>query len=243
MLRFLPLPLQFVVLREQSRNLAPSLEREVDALWQKELLQRGSKLFNGPLFSIEQISDETVSGRFVEYRLFLAQMRRPELFAELRVQPLAVTGLLQNADGLFFGYRGSDVAQQPECWELIPAGGIDRGTLTESGQILPVQQLLAELNEEVGLNLTDISPPRLVCFCKDENTHIFDLVWELQTMLNAASVMSAHARIAQAEHANITCVPWKDLDQFLAGRSHPVLASNRDLLADLTSRKLLEPHR
>lgn len=237
MLRFLPLPYQFVVLPESERFLPLSLEQEVERIWKTAQARRGTQLFNGPLFSVDQIAADTVTGHFVEYRLFLAQMRRPELFSELRVQPLAVTGLLGNADGLFFGYRSPGVAQQPDCWELIPAGGIDRSTLTESGHILPVQQLLAELQEEVGLEPADISWRRLISFCEDPDHHIFDLVWELQSTLNTASICRLHAALARTEHTKITCVFWKDLNRFLVDDSSSLLVSNRDLLTHLARRK------
>jgi hypothetical protein len=225
------------VLSEPAPALKPSLEREVEAIWRVELLKRGPSLFNGPLFSLEQISADIVTGRFVEYRLFLAQTRRPELFAELQVQPLGVTGLLQNAEGLFFGYRSGAVAQQSNRWELIPAGGIDRGTLTEAGQIYPIEQLLAELEEEVGINRAAIGSPLLVCFCEDSDQHVFDLVWELETRLDTASILQSHASLGQVEHTNITCVRWKNLESFLTDDSQAVTLGTRDLVTHIAPQK------
>jgi hypothetical protein len=118
MLRFFPLPENIIVLPEPGSALPRWLKREVDEIWQAERASRGSALFDGPLFSVEEVRTNTVAGRFVEFRRYLVQERRPELFSELRIQPLAVTGLLQNAKGLFFGYRSSAVALQPNCWEL-----------------------------------------------------------------------------------------------------------------------------
>jgi hypothetical protein len=233
MLSFFPLPNHFVVLPDDAREPDLSLQREVDAIWQAEISRAGSKLFNGPLFSVEQVADQTVIGRFVEYRSFVAQTRRPELFSELRIQPLGVTGLLRNTDGIFFGCRSSGVAHQANFWELIPAGGIDRKSLTQNGEIFPFRQLLAELEEEVGLAPVDVSASRLVSFCEDAQHHLFDLVWELQTTVDTAKVLNLHVALSPTEHAKITCVRWKDLNRFLANDSPPVLASNRDLLAHL----------
>jgi hypothetical protein len=237
MLRFLPMPHKFVVIPEPAPALRPSLEREVEAIWRAESSKRGPSLFNGPLFSLEQISAETVTGRFIEYRLFLAQLRRPELFVELKVQPLGVTGLLQNTEGLFFGYRSGAVAQQSNRWELIPAGGIDRGTLTEAGQIYPVEQLLAELKEEVGIDRAAIGSPLLVCFCEDSDQHVFDLLWQLETRLDTASILHSHASLGQVEHTKITCVPWKNLESFLTDDSQSVTLGTRDLVTHLAPQK------
>jgi len=179
MLRFLPLPENIMVLPEPGPALAPSLEREVNEIWQAERAWRGAALFDGSLFSVEEISRRTVAGRFVEFRRYLAQERRPDLFSELRIQPLSVTGLLQNPEGLFFGYRSSAVALQPDCWELIPSGGVDRTTLTEAGKIHPAGQILTELREEVGINAAAVVSPRLICFSEYPLQHTFELVWEL----------------------------------------------------------------
>lgn len=237
MLRFLPLPQKIVVLPEPRPSLPSFIEQEVEQIWRAERVEFGSALFNGPLFSLEEISGHTVTGRFVEYRLFLAQERRPELFPELRVQPLAVTGLLQNAEGLFFGYRSSAVALQPDCWELIPSGGIDRTTLTEASQIHPAGQVLAELQEEVGLSAAEVAAPRLLCFSEDPLHHIFELVWELETPLDSDAILRAHAALPHPEHAKIAFVRWMDLEGFLAHGPDDVTLGSRDVLHHLTPQK------
>jgi hypothetical protein len=234
MLRFLPLPQKVIALSEPGPALPPSLEQEVDEIWQAERAWRGRALFDGPLFSVEEISPYTVAGRFVEFRRFLAQERRPELFSELRIQPLAVTGLLQNAEGLFFGYRSSAVALQPDCWELIPSGGVDRTTLTESGQIHPAGQILTELQEEVGIKAAAVVSPRLLCFSEDPLHHNFELAWELKTQLDSAAILGAHAALAHREHAEITFVRWADLESFLAHGPDAVTHRSRHLLGHLS---------
>jgi len=237
MLRFLPLPENILVLPEPGPALHRSLEQEVDEIWQAERAWRGSALFDGPLFSVEEISPHTVAGRFVDFRRYLAQERRPELFSQLRIQPLAVTGLLQNAEGLFFGYRSSVVALQPNCWELIPSGGVDRTTLTEAGQIHPAGQVLAELQEEVGINPAAVTSPRLLCFSEDPLHHTFELVWELATPLDRAAILFAHAAVPHREHAEITSVRWADLEAFLAHRPDAVSYRSRHLLGHLSPQK------
>jgi hypothetical protein len=237
MLRFFDLPERFVVLPEFKREISAALEQTITTIWTKEKAERGLRLFNGQLFSIEEISAGSVTGSFVEYRLFLAQLRRPELFSELRVQPLAVTGLLQNSEGLFFGLRSSTSALQPDRWELVPAGGIDSGRMSAAGDIEPDRQLLAELGEELGLNSSDVRSPRLVGFCEEPELHIFDLVFDLETTLETKAIVSAHAALRNAEHEEIRCVPWKDVEGFIADNDLAIAAGNRDLLRHISPGK------
>jgi hypothetical protein len=237
MLRFLQLPERFVVLQESKTQLSATIEKEIARIWDSERQVSGARLFNGLLFSVEKLSAETVTGYFIEYRIYLAQLRRPELFSELRVQPLAVTGLLQNREGLFFGLRHPGLAQQQDCWELIPAGGIDASTLTNDSQVQPHEQLLCELEEEVGLKRAEVGSPRLVCFSEDLDLHIFELVWDLETTVDTKTIMAAHAAVDHPEHAEIRCVLWRDLPEFLADAQRAIVSGNRDLLDHIARNK------
>lgn len=236
MLRFLALPQRFVVL-PKSEALSPSLEDVVEEIWQAERRRRGSKLFNGTLFSVDELTDGAVAGRFVEYRRFLAQVHRPELFLELQVRPLAVTGLLQNTEGLFFGRRNPGAAQQPDRWELVPAGGIDASTLTDGSEVEPGEQILAELKEEVGLDRASVATPRLVAFCEETEHHVFDLVWKLETSVESMAVRKAHAQLGNPEHVQILCVSWKELEGFLEHNQGALAAGIFDLINQIAPQK------
>lgn len=233
MLRYLPIPEKIILLPEAPVALDPSLEEEVEAVWQTARHRRGSHLFDGPIFSLEEISPYATSGRYVGYRLFIAQERRPELFCKLRVQPLAVTGVLQNPDGVFFGYRNAAVAVRSDCWELIPSGGIDRTTLTPDGRLDPAKQVLTELWEEVGITSAAVTPPKLLCFTEDPLHHIFELIWELKTLLDQDAVFRAHAALREPEHSRIKFIRWADLEVFLGEDRAALLPASRDLLEHL----------
>jgi 8-oxo-dGTP pyrophosphatase MutT (NUDIX family) len=237
MLRFLQLPEKFVVHKEFKKKLSTAIEKEIARIWDAEKQVSGARLFNGLLFSVEQLTADTVTGCFTEYRIYLAQLRRPELFSELRVQPLAVTGLLKNREGLFFGRRNPGLAQQADYWELIPAGGIDASTLTNDGCVQPHEQLLRELEEEVGLKRAEVRPPQLICFSEDLDHHLFELVWEVETALDTKTIMAAQAAVDDPEHAEIRCVPWRDLKEFLASGQRAIVSGNRDLLNHIAQNK------
>jgi hypothetical protein len=237
MLRFLPVPAKIVVLPESPPTLHPSIEQEVEEVWQAARERRGSALFNGSIFSLEEITPQAISGRYVEYRLYLAQELRPELFIKLRVQPLAVTGVLQNSDGLFLGYRNSGVAVQPNCWELIPSGGVDSSTLMQDGRLCAAKQILTELQEEVGISGAVIAPPQLLYFTEDPRHHIFELIWELRTLLERDAILHAHSTLLRPEHSEIRCVPWVEVDSFLEQERAAVLPATRELLEQLSFQK------
>jgi hypothetical protein len=233
MLRYLPIPEKIVLLPEPRPPLHPSLEEEVEAVWEKERNRPGATFFDGHIFSLEKVSPDTISGRYAGYRYFVAQERRPDLFSQLRVQPLAVTGILQNSEGVFFGYRNSAVAVQPDCWELVPSGGVDRSALRPDGGLDPAQQILTELREEVGLLGEAVTPPKALFFTEDPVHHIFELIWELKTDLSREMVLRAHARLREPEHPKIWFVPWGDLEGFLGQKREIVLPATKDLIEHL----------
>lgn len=236
-MQFLSLPEKFIVLDGKPPALSPALEEEVETIWRSGQATRGKRLFNGTLFSVERISGEAVIGRFIEYRRFFAQTERPSLFPDLQVRPLAVTGILQNTEGIFFGQRNSRAGQQPDCWELIPAGGVDASTLTAQNEVDPKRQILDELEEEVGLSRTTVASCRLVAFNEEPEHHVFDLVWELETVADEARVTVCHTGLSSPEHIKIMCVGWSELEDFLEINRTRLAAGNWELIEQLTPHK------
>lgn len=87
-------------------------------------------LFNGPVFSADTITPDRITGHWTEYRRVLAQMQHCALFDTLRIRSLAVTGLLQCADGLILGRRETDSVYQAGIWQSPPAGSVERRAST-----------------------------------------------------------------------------------------------------------------
>ncbi len=89
--------------------LPAAVDGEVERLWQAagERVAAGGagRLFNGQVFSADTISPSLVTGHLTEYRRVIAQMERPELFAELSVRSFAVCGVLRCAGGVVMGRR------------------------------------------------------------------------------------------------------------------------------------------
>jgi hypothetical protein len=114
---------------------------------------------------------------------------------------------------------------------------VDRSTLTESGQIDPAGQVIAELQEEVGIDAAAVMPTRLVSFSEESLHHSFELAWELETPLYAATILDSHAALTHREHTAITFVPWGDLEGFLAHDPNAAALRSRHFWAISCRRK------
>src|SRR3990167_3983338 len=137
---------------EAQPALSASLENEIEHLWIAEQNRRGKAIFNGSIMSATNVSCSGIEGCIVEYRYLIAQKANPDLFDTLRVRPVAVSGLLECADGLVFGRRANAMTQDAGLWELVPSGGIDANHLTLPARVDFSSQLLQELHEELGLS-------------------------------------------------------------------------------------------
>src|SRR5690348_4333049 len=120
-------------------DLPAALEREVERLWQAASARVAAggagRLFNGRVFSADSITPHLVTGHLTEFRRAVAQMERPELFAELGVRSLAVCGVLQCADGVVVGQRHRAAIYQAGMWQLPPAGSVDAGAVAADGSV------------------------------------------------------------------------------------------------------------
>src|SRR5436305_1688026 len=64
--------------------ISPSLEARIDALWTAAAARveagGAGRLFNGQVFSIDDITPNRVTGHLTEYRRHVAQIEEPALF-------------------------------------------------------------------------------------------------------------------------------------------------------------------
>ena len=127
-------------------ELPAALDREVERLWQaasQRVAAGGAgRMFNGRVFSADTITPHLVTGHLTEFRRVVAQMERPELFAELGVRSLAVCGVLRCAGGVVVGRRHRAAIYQAGMWQLPPAGSVDAGAVGEDGVVDLRRQLL-----------------------------------------------------------------------------------------------------
>ena len=166
-------------------ELPAAVDREVERLWQaagQRVATGGAgRMFNGRVFSADTITPHLVTGHLTEYRRVVAQMERPELFAELGVRSLAVCGVLRCAGGVVMGRRHRAAIYQAGMWQLAPAGSVDAGAVGEDGAVDLRRQLFGELREELGLPSDAVDEPRPLCIVEHPGSHVSDLGLALVT--------------------------------------------------------------
>ena len=151
----------------------------VDDIWAREVQSRGEQLFNGSMLCFAGRDGDTLLGRFVEYKHYLAQKREPTLRDKLNITPLAVSGLICFDDLVVFGRRSSDVTAYPGFYELMPSGGLTEECRTGSTRLDYRGQILRELEDEVGLPqevVRSIEPFALVF---DPADNVYDVCMEI----------------------------------------------------------------
>ncbi len=174
--------------------LPPALEAQVAAIWRDERRAR-PRLFNGTVFSADRVTAAGIEGHWTEYRRALAQLRAPALFDTLRIRALAVTGLLQCADGIVLARREAGSVYQPGTWQSPPAGSVERRPGTRGGShggaVDLAAQILEECEEELGLPAHDLAVLRAVLAIEHPGSHIVDVGMTLRTAQHFAAVEAA----------------------------------------------------
>lgn len=193
--------------------LGADLVAEIEAAWQEARAEVGSQLFNGKLFSVAEIRDGNIGGRFIDYMWFIAAQRRPRIALSLNIKPLAVTGILRCRDGIVFGRRSRAVVQDKGLWELAPSGGISASCVRDDGVIDFTAQILEELREETAIQGADVVRTRPLCVIEDVASPMFDIIVEIFTALTASQV-KAYAARASREYDQWEVVPVTEVTGF-----------------------------
>ncbi|MGH7067495.1 MAG: NUDIX domain-containing protein [Acetobacteraceae bacterium] len=211
--------------------LTPSLEAEVERLWQSAEARLAGVLFNGHVFSADAIEPERLSGHFTEFRRIVAQTLRPELFTELGLRPLAVNGIVRLTDGILIGRRSLRTAYQAGMWQLPPAGSVDPGAADGGGRIDLAAQLLKELLEETGIVAARSAVGAPLCIVEHPLSHVLDIGIPITLSLDAATALALHAKAGNGEYDPMRVVSDSELSATLAALGGTVVPSARIFLA------------
>jgi hypothetical protein len=215
-------------------DLPAAADREVERLWQaasRRVAAGGAgQMFNGRVFSADVITPQLVTGHLTEYRRVVAQMERPDLFAELGVRSFAVCGVLRCAGGVVVGRRHRAANYQAGMWQLAPAGSVDAGAVTGAGTVDLRRQLFGELREELGLPADAVDGPRPLCIVEHPGSHVADLGLALASRLSAEAVLAAHRAGGNAEYDHVVVVPQARLAAFLAEAGETLVPPAREFL-------------
>lgn len=203
--------------------LAAATEQRVAAIWANEMQARGTGLYDGRIYTLIEYGRNCLTVRPMQYRHLVARRRAPELAqAGLALRPLGVTGLLTCPDGIVLGRRAAHVAANPGLWEPAPAGSLDR--------LDPAALLLDELGEELGLMPAQVTPPVACGLIEDLASGVVDILFRLETDLDAAAVTAAHRARGSGEYTEIAVVAPAELLAFLAAHESALLPVLRGML-------------
>jgi len=207
------------------------LLKTIDELWEAEKDIRGENIFNGALFSVDSINKTHITGHLIEYKWFLAQLLQPELFKKIKLQLLAVSGLLQCQGGIVFGQRSTTTTQDSGEWELVPSGGIDNDFIVNNN-VLYRQQLLQECQQELAVaeNTVELMQPFILV--EDTVNHVVDIGMYIKTNLSAAQVKKAFQNNNNHEYQRIEIIPADAAEAFVA--DYDVIEVSRALLNAFT---------
>lgn len=191
-------------------------------VWAAERASRGAGLYDGRVFSLRELSPGEMTIEPRPYRHVLASIRAPELRPMLHISPVAVTGVVMCPEGLVLGRRGATVTQHPGLWDAAPSGSLDQAD--------PQAQLLTEMSEELGLDVSAIDSIRATGLVWDTASSVHDIVYLVETRLSAESIRTAHAARGTPEYESITVVELEKVDAFLRSNATMVVPTLRVIL-------------
>jgi len=176
MLKVRPVHPELRINIELDRELIPSsVQSKIEKIWENEISKKGDKLFNGEILCFSNIEGPNLNAKITEYKSFVAQLRDPNLFDDLKIKILAVSGIVTFQGRLIFGRRNKEMTQEPGKWELVPSGGMDPHE-TISGQFFK------ELKEELNLERTSVKYCRPFLLIEDTVQHTIDIGIDAELM-------------------------------------------------------------
>ena len=206
--RVMPLKATVKILIDDTASPAidPALEREIEAIWTAENTRRGGKLTNGKLLAYVRHDENTIWGRFVDYKYYIAQRFKPELRGKLQATPLAVSGLTVSQHAVLLARRSAAVTSYSGFYELVPSGGLEQADF--------VGQLLTELKEEVGIDASEIMETTPMALIFDETDMVYDIAVAVKLKTSAAQL--APRLTPTPEYEKPLMMPREQLADFVA---------------------------
>ena len=196
------------VITREMPILPPDLDARVSDLWLEA--SAGHKLFNGRVFSVDEVAPDRIAGHWSEYRRIVAQMQDETLRTAVNVRNLAVCGVLVGPDGVLLGRRTSAALYQPGMWQLPPAGSVDGGAAIPGGADLR-HALMLELKEELGLSPDAVQGFHPLCLIEHPGSGVSDLGIALSTCLTHADLLAAHKAEGNDEYDLLISAPAEQL--------------------------------
>ena len=188
--------------------LPPDLDTRISNLWAAVSAEHA--LFNGRVFSVDEVTPDRIAGHWSEYRRIVAQMQDATLRSAVNVRNLAVCGVLVGPDGVLLGRRIATALYQPGMWQLPPAGSVDGGAAIPGGADLH-RALMLELQEELGLGPEAVQGFHPLCLIEHPDSGVCDLGIALSTHLTHADLLAAHKARGNDEYDTLISAPSDQL--------------------------------
>ena len=175
----------------------------IDNIWneyQKNNKYSGS---NGKILSVDIISNSKITLKIIEYKFFYAKIKNPRLLKKIKIQPLAVSGILVCNDGIVIGKRSDTCLQNPSSWELVPSGGLDLKIQKTKNKINFTDQILIELFEEIGIEKKYVVNILPFCYLFDKKSKVYDIGIEIITNLSFKDIKKKFSKVQVNEYTNL----------------------------------------
>ena len=209
---------------------SPEIEAAVERIWAEARAARPA-LFDGRVFSAREVTAARISGFWTDYRHAFAQMRKPSLFATLGIRALAVNGVVEGPDGIVFGRRDASAVYQPGLWQCPPAGSVEARAGDDTVDLR--DQLLAELEEELGMPADAVRGFRPLAAVDHPGSHVIDVGIALATGWDQQRIAAAHRATGNTEYERLAFVPRPRLASQLEAWGDGVVPPARVFVAAL----------
>ena len=163
-----------VMVDPRVRHIPSEYAARVEDLWQQRDPQK--MLFDAPIVSLIQHTPTALIGELVDFRMWYACTKDPELRFILNIHPLGVSGFTTWRDMVLAGKRSSLVSSYPGAMECCPSGNIDRSSIRNDGVVDLERAIIEELTEETGIQRASVRSTLCTDLYLSTDTGIFDVV-------------------------------------------------------------------
>jgi hypothetical protein len=195
----------------------------IEDVWQKETAKRGQHLHNGRIFTILSVSPKRLTGRFIDYKTYLAAWHHPEAFVAQPIHSLAISGMITANDHVLIGKRSQVVTNAPGSYEFVPSGGIDDSCVSDH-RIDAKRQVITEFQEETGINASLITSITVIALFHDLKNRLYDVCAHVELARKTEPKLSS-----RHEYEEMFWLDFKAADAFLSKNADNLLGTTKYL--------------
>ena len=194
------------------------MEERARAIWETAVRKNPGAYINGSMLAFHSVSVDqaktVVRCIRTQYMYYFAQHRDPELDFGLR--PVAVSGIVEipseYGPAFVIAKRGKTVTQYPGYLEFIPSGGIDGGSLADSGRADFISQLRKEFTEETGVSPDAIAAIEPFAFIHDTSGGVYDICALIRADCTGGDIKNGISK--SGEYSDVAIVPRSEIESF-----------------------------